>query len=64
MTLAYDIYRAARYGFTETLSYWMLLNSVKYPIIPAMLGFVFGLLIGHFFWDQLLNVTVPCPVSQ
>lgn len=59
-----DIYLAIKGGFQATLSYWMMLNSIKYPIMPAMLGFGIGLLFGHFFWDQVLNVSVPCPVSK
>lgn len=59
-----DIYLAATQGFEATLSYWVLVNSIKYPIIPALVCLIIGLLIGHFWWDQVLNVTVPCPVSD
>jgi hypothetical protein len=55
-----DIYLAITQGFNGTLSYWMLTMSVKYPILPFAFGLVVGLLGGHFFWDQLLNVTA-CP---
>lgn len=59
-----DIYLSVRGGFNATLSWWMYVNSVQYPIIPAMFGFIVGLLMGHFFWDQALNVSMPCPTSQ
>ena len=55
-----DIYLAARYGWNSTLSFWILTNSYKYPIIPWVIGLAMGLLAGHLFWNQLLNVTV-CP---
>ena len=60
LILTYDLYRAIKYGFSATLSYWVMVNSTKYPAIPALLGFVIGLLFGHLFWNQLLNVTI-CP---
>lgn len=58
--IGYDIYLAATKGWNATLSWWIYYNSLQYPIIPAMFGFFIGLLFGHFFWDQLQNVTV-CP---
>lgn len=58
LILLYDAYRAWRYGLEATLSYWVLTNSPKYPIIPALVGFFIGLLFGHFWWDQLLTVIV------
>jgi len=58
-----DIYLAFTKGFPATLSWWMYTASIKYPIIPAMIGFLVGLLFGHLFWDQELNVTVPCPTT-
>jgi len=55
-----DIWLVETKGFNGTFSYWMLVNSVQYPIIPFAIGLFVGLLGGHFFWDQLLNVTL-CP---
>ena len=55
-----DVYLAIKGGFQNTISWWVWLNSVKYPIIP----FVFGMLMGHFFWNQSLNVTVAGGCSQ
>lgn len=51
-------------GFNATFSWWMYMTSVQYPILPFAIGLLFGLLGAHFFWDQCLNVTVPCPTSQ
>lgn len=59
-----DIYLAITKGFAGTLSWWMYTKSVQYPIIPAALCLIIGILIGHFFWSQSLNVTVPCAVTQ
>ena len=57
---ALDIYRLMKFGFEATLSWYLYRNSLSYPIIPAAIGFVVGLLFGHLFWDQLLTVNV-CP---
>lgn len=66
--VAVDAYLVATKGFNATLSYQIMLNSVKYPIIPAaictVIFYSLGLLTGHLFWSQTLNVTIPCPVSQ
>jgi hypothetical protein len=59
-----DIFLAVKYGWNSTLSWWIYTNSVQYPIIPAMIGFTFGLLMAHFFWNQALNVTVTGGTSQ
>lgn len=64
IVIGIDIYLAYTKGWTATLSYLVMLNTIKYPIIGVMLGFVIGLLFGHLFWSQTLNVTVPCPISQ
>lgn len=59
-----DMYLADKKGFDSTLSYWLYVNSIQYPIIPWAIGLVMGLLAGHFFWDQVLNVTANCASSQ
>jgi len=47
--LAYDGFALYKSKKTEyTISYIILKASLKNPIIP----FVFGLLMGHFFWSQ------------
>lgn len=56
--LGWDAYLAYTGGFDATLSWWMYTNSIQYPIIPWAIGLVMGVLGGHFFWDQTLNVTV------
>jgi hypothetical protein len=53
-----DIYLTKTKGFEGTISWWMWVNSAKYPIIPAGMGLIIGILFGHFFWDQALDVTV------
>lgn len=54
VVLAIDGVLAYKGGFQATISWWVWTNSVQYPIIP----FLFGVLAGHFFWDQSLNVSV------
>jgi hypothetical protein len=51
--LAYDVYALYRSKKTEyTISYIIAKASLKNPIIP----FVFGVLMGHWFWGQCINV--------
>jgi hypothetical protein len=45
----YDIYAAIKGGFSNTISWVVYTNSLKYPIIP----FAIGVLCGHFFWSQV-----------
>jgi len=52
--VAADVYLVIRGGLPATISWFLWTNSVKYPIIP----FVLGVLAGHLFWDQMLTVTV------
>jgi hypothetical protein len=54
ITLGIDGLLAWRKGFSATISWWVWTNSAKYPVLP----FLFGMLAGHFFWDQMFNVTV------
>lgn len=64
MVIGIDVYLTYTGGFDATFSWWMWTNSVKYPIIPFACGLVVGLLSGHFFWDQSLNVIVQGGTSQ
>lgn len=59
-TLVADVYLVSKGGFQATISWWIYTNWVKYPIIP----FAFGVLMGHFFWNQSLNVSVTGGCSQ
>jgi hypothetical protein len=59
-----DIYLASTGGFEATFSWWMWTHSVQYPIIPYGIGLVQGILGGHFFWNQALNVTVKPGTSK
>jgi hypothetical protein len=61
IVIAMDIYLARTKGFEGTLSWWIYVNSCSYPIIPAAIGFIIGLLFGHLFWDQGLIVSLACP---
>lgn len=54
LALLADVYLAIKGGFRATISWWVWTNSVKYPIIP----FLLGMLAGHLVWNQMLNVTV------
>lgn len=53
-----DVYLVIKGGFSATLSWWMYVNSTKYPIIPAAFGLILGVLFGHFFWNQDLDVII------
>jgi hypothetical protein len=55
-----DFILALHGGFQATISWWIWTNSVKYPIIP----FAIGVLMGHLFWNQSLNVLVQGGCSQ
>jgi len=35
-----------------TWSQWLAKEAKKNPLVPAIVGFVLGLLMGHFFWSQ------------
>lgn len=59
-----DIRLAYTGGFPATLSYWIMITSVQYPIIPTLIAFACGVLYGHFEWSQQLNVVMQCPVSK
>ena len=48
-----DIFLAATKGSSATLSWFMYSNAQKYPIIAAAVGFIFGLLMAHFWWTQV-----------
>ena len=64
VVIGIDIWLAYTGGFQATFSWWMWTSSVKYPIIPFAFGLLIGLLSGHFFWDQSLNVIVQGGTSQ
>jgi hypothetical protein len=59
LILAVDLWLYIKGGFSNTISWWIWSHSVQYPIIP----FLFGILAGHFFWNQGLNVNCPTGVS-
>lgn len=50
--LVYDLIAYSRGGNEATLSKVILDTSRDWPIIPLLVGLIFGLLSGHFFWPQ------------
>lgn len=64
IVIGIDAFLALQHGFTATFSWWMWTHSVEYPIIPFAFGFLIGILSGHFFWNQSLNVIVQGGTSQ
>jgi hypothetical protein len=64
IVIGIDVYLAYTGGFNATFSWWMYTHAVMYPIIPFAVGFIFGILGGHLFWDQALNVIVQGGTSQ
>ena len=46
------------FGVAVVATWHMYMWSVKYPIVAAGFGFVVGLLMGHFFWNQCLDVVI------
>jgi hypothetical protein len=47
-------------NFNDTISWHLYLASLQYPIIPFAFGIGIGVLAGHLYWNQTLNITV-CP---
>ena len=35
-----------------TWSQYLLKSATEAPLVPAIVGIVFGILLGHFFWPQ------------
>jgi len=50
--LAYDLMAYLDGGNDATISKVILDASRDWPIIPLIVGLIFGLLSGHFFWPQ------------
>lgn len=49
IVLLYDVYAVFKGGFTNTISWVIYSNSLKYPVIP----FAAGVLCGHLFASQV-----------
>lgn len=49
---AYDVYAMLFLGYESTFSYVLLDMAHTTPIVP----FLFGVLIGHLFWPQKIEV--------
>jgi hypothetical protein len=50
--LGYEAYALLNRIAGDTISEYIWTATRKYPIIPALLGLVVGLLFGHFFWQR------------
>lgn len=49
--IAYDFYAFRTRGKGDTISEVILSYSLRHPVIP----FIFGVLMGHFFWPQVVS---------
>ena len=47
----YDIYAFLKGGTDATISNVIIEWSYQYPIFTFSLGFIFGMLAGHLFWQ-------------
>jgi hypothetical protein len=52
LLIVYDIWVGITSGTESTISWHLWQASREHPIIPALMGFVVGLLFGHFFWQM------------
>ena len=48
--IVYDIYAISEGGTEASISFMMYKWSYKYPIFTWVMGFIPGILVGHFFW--------------
>lgn len=48
MLIVWDTYAASRWGYQGTISYDLLTDAEKRPII----AFAMGVVAGHLFWPQ------------
>lgn len=45
---AWDVYAGIRLGYQQTISYDLLTDASKRPIV----AFALGVVVGHLFWPQ------------
>jgi hypothetical protein len=57
--LILDFYLYAKGGTEATLSAKIAKKAYELPLLPLLLGLVFGLLGGHLFW-QMPNIWATC----
>ena len=50
--LAVDLYLIYFRSEGVSVSNNILAWSSKYPILPLLIGFIFGIIVGHVFWFQ------------
>ena len=48
--IVYDIYAIVNGGTEASISFVIYEWSYRYPILTFFIGFINGLLVGHFFW--------------
>lgn len=48
--VGYDVYAIIEGGTEASISYMFYSWSYKYPIFTWSMGFLPGVLVGHFFW--------------
>lgn len=53
--LIYDAYAISQGGTEASISSQIIILSYKQPLVPALVGWFIGLLMGHLFWRMKLN---------
>lgn len=48
--IVYDVFAINGGGTESSISYMMYEWSFRYPILTFSIGFILGILCGHFFW--------------
>lgn len=53
--LIYDAYAISQGGTEASISSQIIVLSYKQPLVPALVGWFVGLLMGHLFWRMKGN---------
>ncbi len=55
VVLIYDAYAISQGGTEASISSQLIVLSYKQPLVPALIGWFIGLLMGHLFWRMKGN---------
>lgn len=53
--LMYDAYAISQGGTEASISSAIIVLSYKQPLVPCLIGWFIGVLMGHLFWRMLPN---------